>query len=99
MVTSLVSSNNSSYFETQHSPFRQRAFFSDREFSENDIIKIIRLMTTYVLFGACVFRQTIGIPMNTNCATLFSNLIIRVEQTESYNVRFRYMGDVVSLNN
>ena len=68
----------------------------------------------FVLFGGCVFQQTVGIPMGTNCAPLLAdlflysyeadfiqNLLQKKEKklAQSFNFTFRYIDDVLSLNN
>ena len=67
-------------------------------------------------FGGHVFQQTVGIPMDTNCAPLVTDLFLYSymyeaefvqhlqkskfkEQTTSFNITFRYIDDVLSLNN
>ena len=65
-----------------------------------------------VQFG--VFQQTIGIPMGTNCAPLLADLflysyeadfldgLLKQKQkhlAQSFNFNFRYIDDVLSLNN
>ena len=68
----------------------------------------------FVYFGGLVFQQTIGIHMGTNCAPLLAELFLysyRAEfiqgfvqkgekkLTQSFNFTFRYIDDVLSLNN
>jgi len=68
----------------------------------------------YVRFGDKVFRQTIGIPMGTNCAPLLADLFLYTyessfiqELTKSnqsklarkFNLTFRYIDDLLSINN
>ena len=36
----------------------------------------------FVLFGEQVFQKPIGIPMDTNCATLLANLLLHAYQPE-----------------
>ena len=49
------------------------------------------------IFGGRVFQQTVGIPIGNNCAPLHAknqkNLV------RSFNFTFRYIDDVLSLNN
>ena len=66
------------------------------------------------MFGRRVFQQTVGIPMGTNCATLLADLFLYSCEADfiqgflkknekrlvrSFNFTFRYIGDVLSLNN
>ena len=68
----------------------------------------------FVVFGGIVFQQTIGIPMGTNCAPLLADLFLYSYEAEyiqhlisnkqkklaaSFNFTFRYIDDVLSLNN
>ena len=68
----------------------------------------------FVMFGECVFQQKIGIPMGTNCAPLKVDLFIYLYEADfmqgilkknkkklarSFNFTFRYIDDVLSLNN
>ena len=66
------------------------------------------------MFGGCVFQQTVGIPMSTNCAPLLADLFLYLYEVDfiqgflknnkkklarSFNFTFRYVDDVFSLNN
>ena len=68
----------------------------------------------FVEFGGQVFQQTIGIPMGTNCAPLLADLFLYTyeadfmqmlqksgakNQCSKFNFTFRYIDDVLSLNN
>ena len=68
----------------------------------------------FVEFGGRIFQQTIGIPMGTNCAPLLADLFLYSYEAEfinglmqkgekklaqSFNFSFRYIDDVLSLNN
>ena len=68
----------------------------------------------FVEFGSLVFQQTIGIPMGTNCVPLPADLCLYSYEAEfiqglvkkrerklaqSFNFTFRYIDDVLSLNN
>ena len=68
----------------------------------------------FVEFGGQVFQQTIGIHMGTNCAPLLADLYLYSYEAEfiqkllkrgqkklarSFNSTFRYIDDVLSLNN
>ena len=67
-----------------------------------------------VQFGGRVFQQTIGIPIGTNCASLLVDLFLHSYDSDfldgllkqkqkrlaqSFNFSFRYIDDVLSLNN
>jgi hypothetical protein len=47
-------------------------------FSETDIIIMLDFFidNIFVMFGGCVFQQTVGIPMATNCAPLLADLFL-----------------------
>ena len=68
----------------------------------------------FVIFGRHVFQQTVGIPMGTNCAPLLADLFPysykadfiqgllkknKKKLARSFNFTFRYIDDVLSLNN
>jgi hypothetical protein len=68
----------------------------------------------YVMFGGRVFQQTVGIPMGTNCAPLLTDVFLYSHEADfiqgllkknekklarSFNFTFRYIDDVLSLNN
>ena len=68
----------------------------------------------FVIFGRLVFQQTVGIPMGTNCAPLLADLFLYSYEVDfiqgflkkkekklarSFNFTFRYIYDVLSLNN
>jgi hypothetical protein len=66
-----------------------------------------------VMFGGCVFQQTVGIPLDTNCAPLLADVFLYLYQadfiegflkrneeklTRSFNLTLRYTDDALSLN-
>ena len=68
----------------------------------------------FVMFFGRVFQQTVGIPMGTNCAPLLAELFLYSYEADfmqrflkknenklcqSFNFRFCYIDDVISLNN
>jgi hypothetical protein len=68
----------------------------------------------FVMFGGRVFQQRIGIHMGTNCAPLLADLfhysyvayfiqgLLKKNEkklTRSFNCTFRYIDDVLTLNN
>ena len=68
----------------------------------------------FVIFGGRVFQQTVGIPIGTNCAPLLTDLFLYSHEVDfkegllkkikrklalSFNLTFRYIDDVLSLNN
>jgi hypothetical protein len=68
----------------------------------------------FVMFGGRVFQQTVGIPMGTNCSPLIADLFLysyeadfmqgflkknEMKIARSFNFTFRYIDDVLSLNN
>ena len=68
----------------------------------------------FVIFGGRVFQQTVDIPMGTNCAPLLADLFLYSYEADfiqgilkkngkklarSFNFTFRYIYDVLSLNN
>ena len=68
----------------------------------------------FVRCGGRVFQQTFGIQMGTNCASVLADIFLysygthfiadTIQKKEhrlgrSFNLSFRYMDDVLSLNN
>ena len=68
----------------------------------------------FVMFGGRVFQQTVGISMGTNCVSLLIDLFFYSYEADfvqglftknekklarSFNLTFRYIDDVLSLNN
>jgi hypothetical protein len=68
----------------------------------------------FSIFGGRVFQQTVGIPMGTNSASLLADLFLYSYEADfkqgllkkneknlarSFNVTFRYIDEVLSLNN
>jgi hypothetical protein len=68
----------------------------------------------FVMFLGRVFQQTVGIPMGTSCAPLLADLFLYSYEADfmqrllkenekkldrSFNFRFCYIDDVLSLNN
>ena len=65
-------------------------------------------------FGGCLFHQTIGIPMGTNCTPLLADLFLYSYENEfldnmirngykrltrSFNLCYRYIDDLIVFNN
>ena len=68
----------------------------------------------FITFGGRVFQQTVGIPMGINCAPILADLflynyeayfmpkLLRKKDKKlaiSFNSSFRYIDDILSLNN
>ena len=62
----------------------------------------------FVIFGGRVFQRTVGIPMGTNCAPLLAGLFLYSYEADfiqgllkknEKKLAFRYINDVLSLNN
>ena len=98
-----------SYFVKHHSDstkkFSETDIFNMLEFLIDNI---------FVMFGGRIFQQTVGIPMGTNCAPLLADLFLNSYEADfiqgllkknekklarSFNFTFRYIDDVLSLNN
>ena len=75
---------------------------------------VIDNIHVFVIFGGRVFQQTVGIPMGTSCAPLLADLLLYSYEADfiqgllkknekklarSFNFTFRYVDDVLSLNN
>ena len=69
---------------------RNKSYFTsnplngDNKYTANDICKMIEFLVDniYVRFGGQVFRQMVGIPMGTNCATLLADLFLYSYENE-----------------
>jgi hypothetical protein len=63
----LMLGRDRSYFVKHHSD-------STKAFSETDIFNMLEFLidNIFVMLGGCVFQQTVGIPMGTNCVVLVS---------------------------
>ena len=88
---------------------------SKNKYTEEEVIQMLEILidNIFVQFGGLVFQQTIGIPMGTNCAPLLADLFLHSYEAEfierllksnkklavSFNLSFRYIDDVLSLNN
>ena len=73
-------------------------------FSETDIINMLDFLieNMFAMLGGRVFQQTLGIPMGTNFVPLLSDFIRKKNEkklAQSFNFTFRYMDDVLLLNN
>jgi hypothetical protein len=51
---------------------------STKAFSETDIFNMLEFLidNIFVMLGGCVFQQTVGIPMGTNCVPLLADLFL-----------------------
>ena len=88
---------------------------SNKKYSEDEICRMLDFLIgkIFVMFGGCVFQQTVCIPMGTNCAlfllysfirmklTSYRSLILqRIEKklAQSFGFTFCYIDGVHSLN-
>ena len=82
--------------------------------SEDDIIKMLEFLVDniFVVFAGKVFKQTVGIPMGTNCAPLLADMYSyeadfvqsllstgKKHLASRFNLTYRYIDDVLSINN
>ena len=104
----LVVGREEAYFVRDDSKSREK-------YTEEDVIKMLQFLidNIFVQFGGRMFQQTVGIPMGTNCAPLLADLFLYSFEAEfldglkkkdkhlarSFNLSFRYIDDVLSLNN
>ena len=107
--TFLFIGRDKSYFVKNHSKSNKK-YTEDEIVQMVDFL----IDNIFVQFGGRVFQQTIGIPMGTNCAPLLADLFLysyeadfldgllkKKEKTlaRTFNFSFRYIDDVLSLNN
>ena len=101
---------------------RNKSYFTsdplngDNKYTANDICKMIEFLVDniYVRFGGQLFRQMVGIPMGTNCATLLAYLFLYSYENEfldklvkegkrklarKFNLSYRYIDDLTYFNN
>ena len=88
----------------------------DNKYTASDICKMLEFLVdnVYVRFGGQLFRQTVGIPMGTNCAPLLADLFLYSYENEfldklikegkrklavKFNFSYRYIGDLISFSN
>ena len=52
--------------------------YSNKKFSETDIFNMLEFLidNIFAMFGGRVFQQTVGIPMDTNCAPPLSRRLV-----------------------
>ena len=101
---------------------RNKSYFTsdplngDNKYTANDICKMIEFLVDniYARFGRQLFRQMVGIPMETNCAPLLADLFLYSYENEfldklikegkrklarRFNLSYRYIDDLISFNN
>ena len=100
---------NGSYFT--HGPLN-----GDNKYTANDICEMIEFLVDnrYVRFDGQLFRQMVGIPMGTNCASLLDDLFLYSYENEfldelikegkrklhrKFNLSYRHIDDLISFNN
>ena len=84
---------------------------SKNKYSEDDIIKMLEFLVEnfFVVFAWKVFKQTVDIPMGTNCAPLLADIFLYLYEAEFIqsllstgkkqlasllNLSYRYIDDV-----
>ena len=105
----LVLGRNRYYFVQKHSDSTKK--FSETNII--NMLEFL-IENIFVIFGGRVFQQTVGIPMGTQCAPLLADLFLLSHEADfiqgllkknekklarSFNFTFRYIDDVLSLNN
>ena len=101
---------------------RNKSYFTndplngDNKYTANDTCKIIEFLVNNICvrFGGQLFRQMVGIPMETNCAPLLADLFLYSYENEfldklikegkrklarKFNLSYRYIDDLISFNN
>ena len=106
----LVLCHDQSYFVKHHTDSNSKYTETDI----TDMLEFL-IDNIFVEFGGLIFQQTVGIPVGTNCAPLLVDLFLYSYEAEfiqnllkdktkkhlakSFNFTFRYIDDVLSLNN
>ena len=101
---------------------RNKSYFTsdpltcDNKYTANKFCKMIEVSVDniYVRFGGQLFRQMVGIPMETNCAPLLADLFFYSYENEfldklikegkrklarKFNLSYRYIDDFITFNN
>ena len=75
--THLKVGSNKSYFSND-------VLNGDNKYTANDISKVTESLVDniYLKFGGQLFRQTVGVPMGTNCAPLLADLFLYSYENE-----------------
>ena len=85
-------------------------------YTANQICKMVDFLidNIFVKFGGSIYRQVIGIPMGTNCASLLADLFLYSYESDffdnlirsghrrlarSFNLCYRYIDDLIVFNN
>ena len=96
--------------------FTNGPLYGDNKYTANEIYKMTEFLVDniYVRFGGQLFRQTVGIPMGTNCAPLLADLFLYFYENEfldklikegkrklarKFNLSYCYTYDLISFNN
>ncbi|KAK3094748.1 hypothetical protein FSP39_005718 [Pinctada imbricata] len=105
----LVIGHEDTYFVKEHSDSNKK-YTEDDMIRMLEIF----IDNIFVVFGGTVFQQIVGIPMGTNCAPLLADLFLysyeadfiqtlrstgRKHLASQFNFTFRYIDDVLSINN
>ena len=89
---------------------------SKNKHSEDDIIKMLEFLVDNIfdVFARKVYKQTVGIPMGTNCVPLLADICLYSYEADfiqslpstgekhsayRFNLTDRYIDDVLSINN
>jgi hypothetical protein len=97
-----------SSFEQTHSA--KRHLLSQQKLNE---LLAFLVRNTFLSNGKSIYRQTVGIPMGTNCAPVLANLFlydyesryidkieaISVERARQFHLTFRFIDDTLSVDN
>ena len=74
----------------------------------------VLLDNIFIRFGTKLYRQSVGIPMDTNCAPLVADLFLfcyekdlmmslsdekQADIIDAFNTTSRYLDDILSINN
>ena len=84
MNSSLISTPKKSPFLRLQNLLQLLLISGDNKYTASDICKMIEFLVDniYVRFGGQLFRQTVSIPMETNCAQLLADLFLYSYENE-----------------
>ena len=104
----IVITHNTGYFSNNSD--------AKHKYTDEEVIKMLHFLidNIFIKFAGMVFRQTVGIPMGTNCAPLLADLFLYSYEAEfmqslvksgskriakRFNNTYRYIDDLLSLDN
>lgn len=118
LIQKTFARENTSYIACNH----RRAFFSNSHYDDynmwtcDEVCRSLSYLldNIFIRYGHVVFRQTVGIPMGTNCAPLVADLFLycyerdfmlslssdtQGDVIDAFNGTSRYLDDILTIDN